>query len=112
MSAIVGAIVAGGLIYLNMRQGMDKLATEVTAAATAEALEAARAENAAILGELENDLADIAADILAIKQTLAAQDAHAETHNSEITAALDAIAARLELPLATAPELEPATPTE
>ena len=40
MSAIVGAIVAGGLIYLNMRQGMDTLTKEVTAAATAEAVEA------------------------------------------------------------------------
>jgi len=110
MSAIVGAIVAGGLIYLNMRQGMDTLTKEVTAAATAEAVEAARAENAAILGEMENDLADIAADIMTIKQALAAQDAHDETYHTEITAALDAIAARLELPLSTAPA--PATPTE
>ena len=111
MSAIIGALVAGGLVYLNMRQGMDKLAAQSAASATAEALEIARTENASILGELENDLADMAEEIMAIKQALAAQDARSATRNAELSIALDAIANRLELPLNTT-LVPPETATE
>jgi len=112
MSAVVGALVAGGLIYLNMRQGMDGLAAQSAATATAEALEVARAENAAILGGLENDMADLAAEIMAIKQILAAQAVHNAEQRAEFALALDAIASRLELPLNTTPAPELIAPTE
>ncbi|MEX0970049.1 MAG: hypothetical protein WD046_06345 [Paracoccaceae bacterium] len=103
MSAIIGALVAGGLVYLNMSQGMGRLADQTAAAATAEAVEALRAENTAILGEMENKIADISADVMAIRQLLAAEDAHNAGRYEEIAAALVAIQARLETPLSAPP---------
>lgn len=103
MSAIVGALVAGGLVYLNMSQGLGRMTDAATASATAEALETLRSENAAILGELENDLADIAAEILTIKQTLAANSVHNIDRHEDMVAALAAIQARLETQLSPAP---------
>lgn len=103
MSAIVGALVAGGLVYLNMSQGMGRLADQTSSAATAEAVEAMRAENAAILGDLENDIAEIAADLMAVRQILAAEDVYNSGRFEDIAAALAAIQARLEPPLGTPP---------
>ncbi|UPH69868.1 hypothetical protein LGT41_0008520 [Abyssibius alkaniclasticus] len=109
MSAIIGALVAGGLVYLNMSQGMGRLADQTSGAATAEALEAMRAENAAILGDLENDIAEIAADLMAVRQNLAAEDAYNSGRFEDMAAALAAIQDRLETPLA-APPANPAAP--